>query len=318
MDGEDGSGRSSESGVTKVHEPNAWRSDRMLGTTVVETVAEAAGVTPADIEVPLYDVIDPDALDALFAPRPDGRDRTAGTVSFALHGHYVTVSADGVVEVESELARIKQTGGNLLLTGLVPDRVVDAVSVQLLGRDDPDRTQVVALHDRNVTTANRRLSGVGTASNGGYVLNFSAEARSAVSGTPDASASTDRRVTEVVGDLFDFQREIDRTLRKIDYERRGMDPAELRFCFDSLRPVVDEHGEGDAKQFLEDCFDTVEDLSGVAHYVLPAERNTPEVAAIEPLFDATVELRVGEIGPEQRWHLPDTEFTTDWFGLELE
>ncbi|WP_458206482.1 DUF7504 family protein [Haladaptatus sp. NG-SE-30] len=286
----------------------------MLGTTVVETVAEVAEVAPDEIETPLYDVVDPDALDALFAPKQDGRDRTDGTVSFSLHGHYVTVSANGVVTVESELARIKKTGGNLLLTGLVPDHVVDAASVQLLGRRAPDKTRVVAVHDRSVATADARLSRIGATTDESHIISLDAEARSA---TATTSATTDHHVTDDVGDLFEFQRKIDRTLRKIDYDRRGLEPAELRFCFDSLRPVLDEQGEDDVTEFLYGCFDAVKDVSGMAHYVLPTKRDTPQVATIEPLFDATVELRVTDTGPEQRWHLSDTEFTTDWFDLRV-
>ena len=50
----------------------------------------------------LYDVIDPEALDALFAPRADGSPRPVGEVSFQYAGYWVTVSSGGVVELDSE------------------------------------------------------------------------------------------------------------------------------------------------------------------------------------------------------------------------
>lgn len=50
-----------------------------------------------DHEVPLYDVIDPDALDALLAPSaPDHR-----SVRFSYLGFRITVSSQGFLEVRS-------------------------------------------------------------------------------------------------------------------------------------------------------------------------------------------------------------------------
>lgn len=46
---------------------------------------------------PLYSVVDPDALDALFEPGPFGAERDQGTVTFAMAGCEVVVRADGDV-----------------------------------------------------------------------------------------------------------------------------------------------------------------------------------------------------------------------------
>ena len=61
--------------------------------TVVEAVGAAAD-TPVLELPPLFDAIDPDALDALFAGRP-----TNGVVTFRYAGYDVTVRADGTVEL---------------------------------------------------------------------------------------------------------------------------------------------------------------------------------------------------------------------------
>lgn len=70
-------------------------------TAVVETVAIAADREPMALE-PLYDVIDPDALDALM--RSGGTNSTNGTVTvaFALEGYEVTVRRDGAVVVRPD------------------------------------------------------------------------------------------------------------------------------------------------------------------------------------------------------------------------
>jgi hypothetical protein len=70
-------------------------------TSVVETVvlaiADAAGVDPTALP-PLYDYVDPDALNAMF-DRRDGSTDDAALLSFQVETWNVFVSADGRVRV---------------------------------------------------------------------------------------------------------------------------------------------------------------------------------------------------------------------------
>lgn len=81
-------------------------SDVLPSTAVVETVAIATDREPMALG-PLYDAIDPDALDTLV--RSGGTDPTDGiaSVTFALDGHEVTVRRDGTVVVIPVEARSK-------------------------------------------------------------------------------------------------------------------------------------------------------------------------------------------------------------------
>lgn len=67
-------------------------------TAVVEMVAISADRDPIDLQ-PLFDSVDPDALDAII--RQDGVTRTDGDahVSLRYAGHDVTVRSDGEVAV---------------------------------------------------------------------------------------------------------------------------------------------------------------------------------------------------------------------------
>ena len=73
---------------------------------VIAAIADAEGVDPMDIEPPeydaLYDVINPEALDALFAPREDGTPRGTGRVEFPFCGYQVVVTSDGEVDVRDQ------------------------------------------------------------------------------------------------------------------------------------------------------------------------------------------------------------------------
>lgn len=71
---------------------------------VVEAVAEAEGVHPEELCPPeyetLHDVVDPQALDDLFAPKANGIERPLGRVTFECCGYVVTVESDGTVSLE--------------------------------------------------------------------------------------------------------------------------------------------------------------------------------------------------------------------------
>lgn len=70
-----------------------------VSDNVVEKVADVAGVDPSELTPSLYDAIDPDALDQIFATTATA-DRTAGQVTFPYNGYEVTVYGDGYVSVE--------------------------------------------------------------------------------------------------------------------------------------------------------------------------------------------------------------------------
>jgi hypothetical protein len=67
-----------------------------LVQTIVSQVAEIAGRTPGDLP-PLYEAIDPDALEALVDSAPDST-----VVSFTYHGCAVTVTGGRTVRVVLE------------------------------------------------------------------------------------------------------------------------------------------------------------------------------------------------------------------------
>ncbi|MFC6721431.1 HalOD1 output domain-containing protein [Halovenus amylolytica] len=77
-----------------------WDGDTDVNMTVLEAVAE---VTDADlVELPpLYDHIDPDALEAVFT-HTAGNRQVAGSVSFQFAGYPITVHASGEVVVYAD------------------------------------------------------------------------------------------------------------------------------------------------------------------------------------------------------------------------
>ncbi len=75
-----------------------WDADVSLALTIVETIARLSGQPPERLER-LYDHIDPDSLESLFAPATEGSNRNTGRVTFQLDVYTVTVHAAGTVVV---------------------------------------------------------------------------------------------------------------------------------------------------------------------------------------------------------------------------
>lgn len=66
---------------------------------VVERVAALEGADPTELE-PLFEVIDPEALDMLIESECDP-DESDLRIEFTYHGHDVTVTARGTIHIDS-------------------------------------------------------------------------------------------------------------------------------------------------------------------------------------------------------------------------
>jgi hypothetical protein len=77
-----------------------WTDPTPLTTTIVEMIGTISE-TPADDLTPLYETIDPDALEELLAP--GGDSPSAAGIWFHYAGYRVTVRGEGEIEVTPAL-----------------------------------------------------------------------------------------------------------------------------------------------------------------------------------------------------------------------
>ncbi|MFU8869619.1 HalOD1 output domain-containing protein [Natronococcus sp.] len=289
----------------------AESDERSVAVRVASAIADRSGWDRSRVRTAIGDAIDPDALDRLSRRRENGISRPGATVLFSVLGHDVVVDPGGTVSVGSTLGRLKQTGGNVLIAGGVPDDLVDIASATLLGDPDRDRRHLFALLDRDRRIVADRLAPTDAAS--AQVVDYAMTARSVASAS--APAADAPAIVDEPADLDELEATIDARIRAFGTGAPLWEPGDLRLCVDSLRPVLDECGPDGTVAFLEPICEAVRDVSGLGHYVLPVDRDDPLVDRLESLFDATIELRVGDCGPQQRWHLHESGYTTDWIGL---
>lgn len=83
-------------------------SSHRFSEGVVQAVAGSEDVDPMQLQ-PLYDVIDLEALDALFQRTADGAPATTGSVRFAYAGKTVVVHSDGSIQVGDTLSSTPET-----------------------------------------------------------------------------------------------------------------------------------------------------------------------------------------------------------------
>ncbi|MCU4753712.1 hypothetical protein OB919_17275 [Halobacteria archaeon AArc-curdl1] len=70
-----------------------------MSMRVIDAIAAELDIDPLELDTPLFEVINPEALDRLF------RDDVDCTVSFAYDDYEVTVSNDGTVTVDGSTYR---------------------------------------------------------------------------------------------------------------------------------------------------------------------------------------------------------------------
>ncbi|WP_158600514.1 HalOD1 output domain-containing protein [Haloarcula sp. Atlit-7R] len=90
------------------HHQYDWDAPGTLGQAVISAVAAATGTDSTELE-PLYNHVDPDALDALFRPLSTDHPRATGSVSLVVDGYDVTVYSHG--EIIVHLSEKNNLGG---------------------------------------------------------------------------------------------------------------------------------------------------------------------------------------------------------------
>lgn len=73
-----------------------WSENRALSTTVVLAVRRVLGTPEAELP-PLFEHVDPDGLDSIFASIQSDQVRAEGRVTFPYAGLQVMIQADGTI-----------------------------------------------------------------------------------------------------------------------------------------------------------------------------------------------------------------------------
>jgi len=225
---------------------------------------------------------------------------------------------DDGVSFAHALATLKEQGSALLVVGSVPEEMFADASATMLGDPsaDPPRRRLVVTSEPNRSSAIRRLRETGPLSSEyARLVTRGQEARS----TAAASRPLDQiapRTHVIDGSIGTLGTTIARVIEEFDLFAGGLVPAEFRMAFDCLPMLLSTYGRETTFRFLHAVVAQARAVSGLAHFRLPREMDSKVVRLFQPLFDATVELRIDGDELGQRWHFRDRDLTSDWLPID--
>lgn len=208
------------------------------------------------------------------------------------------------------LQSLKRSGCAVLVTGEVREAISQRMTRKLLGAAEEPRTRVLGLIDQDREDVPNLLPGDATPRDGRVYLVDYGGTRAAAEASPgheDAGWRWD--------DLDELRTTLCDAMATAKIGASGFDPSELRLSLFTLSPLVYRHDPAAVDRFVTTVGDHVRGTRGMAHFHLPIPDDSTPVRRLSPLFDARVELREKRGRPEQRWHFPEPDEPTAWFGL---
>lgn len=207
-----------------------------------------------------------------------------------------------------ELSELKREGCNLLVVGVDCEGAHATACQRLLGDDTPERRRLFAVIEsagvdrcRHVPTD--PVEGVDRM----IVRNLEDDHPNV--NRPIPTIHVDTRLLSVLG------AEINVAIDEFEQAEQGLEPAQLRFCFDSLGTLFAQHDSQTMFRLLHLVTARIRQVSGMGHFHLRVNRDDDHVKLLEPLFDAVVELRQSDDSQEQRWYIHDKGIESDWISI---
>ncbi|WP_254832745.1 DUF7504 family protein [Haloglomus salinum] len=211
-------------------------------------------------------------------------------------------------EFEAALTELRRSGSAFLVAGAVPDRVHRQTCDELLGPADDERLFVrvgTGAESASDPTDGDRVLELDVTSRGAAATDAPAGGAGAVAGGASSSALTVVPTLSSAGAAFEAE------LAALD---TTADRAP-RVCVESVLPLVETSGEEQAFRFLHLVTSRVRRLGGTCHLHLPLAADSELTGTMAALVDTTVELRLADDHPEQRWHIHEAGIRSDWLPL---
>lgn len=247
--------------------------------------------------------------------------------------------SDGVTSFARALEELKERGSALLVVGSVPEEAYAKMSAEMLGDGDASpRRRLLVTPASGVSHGDSRLEGVSRRTpEWTRIVRYESHARHAAAADADTAAPSPDGPTEadaadgdgptadddrdplaevVDGEISDLGLAVARTIAQFDGIASGLAPAELRVAFDCLPTLLSEYDRETVFRFVHVLGNNVRSVDGMAHVWLPQDRRSETVRLFEPLFDATVELRLDGHELAQRWHFRDADVSSEWLPFD--
>lgn len=218
-------------------------------------------------------------------------------------------------EFAAYLSKLKERGSALLVVGELPRACYDSFCRDVLG-DPAAGPRCRILVNTDDRSGSPTQSAHGLAATDVPTRRIVATVSERGGAAAAAVGTADEPITYVDGDnLSKLGIEISEQIRALEAERGELNSAELRLCFDSLRPLIAAHGEEPVFRFLHVLIGRIQATAGMGHFHLQVEAGDELVATFADLFDAVIELAPHDDRLVQRWSVPERELTSGWISV---
>lgn len=223
----------------------------------------------------------------------------------------------------TRLASLKERGSAVLVVGTLRRETYRTACTRMLGEESASpRRRLLVVTGETPRVESRLPAGASPPYEHTTLVSGTTRARSTATETGGTVASADgprdaavERVRVDLSELGDLGVAISKAIAEFETEAGGLEPAQLRLCFDSLRPLLAEHDERKVFQFLDLLTERVRSVGGMGHFHLPVARDSATVRTFEPLFDVVVHLQKRDGRLQQRWELGESGLSSGWIPL---
>lgn len=207
-------------------------------------------------------------------------------------------------EFGEALERLRGSGRALLVVGAVPDRIHRRAGTELLrgGERLFIRTGSVSTSGVSPTDTDRVVELDAAPRGGAATASADGTTGTLTGGVEDTNVTTVSTLA-AAGDAFED------ALASLD------SPDGPQVCVDAVLPLVEIAGEEQAFRFLHLVTGRVRQLGGTCHLHLSLPAGGETAVTFGALADGTVELRLVDDRPEQRWRIHDEGVRSDWLPL---
>jgi len=213
----------------------------------------------------------------------------------------------------AHLSSLKQQGSAILVVGNLPADQYRHACHRMLGDDaTASRRRLLVTAGETAASPATRLPAAHTATP--YTtthLHYPVETRDTTGTTVTASPQLPTK--SVAGpDLPALGEAISEAINEFQQGTSELSPAELRVCFDSLRPLLSTHDRNAVVRFVYRLIGRITAVQGMGHFHCPVAYGSESVRLLAALFDAVVELRSRDGRLHQRWEFPDKDLASPW------
>lgn len=210
----------------------------------------------------------------------------------------------------AELMQLKRQGCSVLVTGRVNERLHAAQSCQLFGARDASRHRVLTLTDATPARVCQYLpDGVAPADSSVTVLDYTETVRNVTGAADTPLHQLDTDDSKTVGNRLGAM-----LCEPVEAAVRNgpTGPSVCRLGVATLGALIAIDGLSPTRSFVRTVRADVVDIHGIVHFHLPGTPDSKTLDTLYPVTDIHIELRESRCLPEHRWHLLDSDLSTDW------